>query len=148
VSDDPEKPWDSIDKPDGSGANRRRLIEAARRRVEGVAVALMAVGGINACLGLLIVTLSLIRGMNLGEQEAVIGAIACLGGGTVVAGGNKLRRMENLRLARTAAIVAMIPCVSPCLILGLPVGVWALTVANSPEVIRGFEALRRQREEL
>ena len=148
MSDEPETPWGSIDTPDGSRAKSKRLIEAARRRVQGPAIGLMTVGAINAGLGALILVLAFAQRMNLGKEEGLIGAIGCLGGGATAAGGYQLRLIRHLRLARTASIVAMIPCVSPCLILGLPIGFWALNTVTSPDVVSGFEALRRQREEL
>lgn len=40
---------------------------------------------------------------------------------------------------RPAAILAMIPCVSPCCLLGLPLGIWALIVLLKPEVKAAFQ---------
>jgi hypothetical protein len=37
-----------------------------------------------------------------------------------------------------ASIIAMIPCVSPCCLLGLPIGIWALVVLMKPEVKSAF----------
>ncbi len=34
---------------------------------------------------------------------------------------------------------AMIPCVSPCCLLGLPLGIWALIVLVKPEVKAAFQ---------
>jgi hypothetical protein len=38
-----------------------------------------------------------------------------------------------------AAIVALIPCFSPCCLIGLPIGIWALVVLSKPEVKSQFE---------
>jgi hypothetical protein len=49
--------------------------------------------------------------------------------------------MKNLTrhgLALAAAIVAMVPCVSPCCWLGLPIGIWAVVVLSKPEVKSHF----------
>jgi hypothetical protein len=35
-------------------------------------------------------------------------------------------------------VVAMVPCLSPCCILGLPLGIWALIVLMKPEVKSSF----------
>jgi hypothetical protein len=34
----------------------------------------------------------------------------------------------------------MIPCISPCCLLGLPIGIWALVVLLKPEVKAAFTA--------
>jgi hypothetical protein len=39
----------------------------------------------------------------------------------------------------TAAILAMIPCLSSCCIVGLPLGIWALVVLSKPEVKSEFD---------
>lgn len=38
------------------------------------------------------------------------------------------------------SILSMVPCVSPCCLLGLPVGIWALVVLNTPEVKQAFRS--------
>ena len=50
----------------------------------------------------------------------------------------KMQRLENFQFAMTTCILAIVPCVSPCCLLGLPFGIWALTVINRPEVKRNF----------
>lgn len=51
------------------------------------------------------------------------------------------RRMKGLRsygFAMTAAILAMIPCLSSCWLLGLPFGIWALVVISDNSVKSAF----------
>ena len=43
-------------------------------------------------------------------------------------------------LAMTGSVLSMIPCLSGCCIVGLPVGIWALVVLNNPDVRAGFAA--------
>jgi hypothetical protein len=43
-------------------------------------------------------------------------------------------------LAVAAAIVAMIPCLSPLIVLGIPFGIWSLVVLNNSEVREAFES--------
>jgi hypothetical protein len=31
-----------------------------------------------------------------------------------------------------------VPCISPCCLVGLPIGIWALVVLNKPEVKSSF----------
>jgi hypothetical protein len=66
---------------------------------------------------------------------AIIGLIV---GGIIVFGALKMKNLENHGLAMAASILAMIPCVSPCCILGLPIGIWALVVLSKPEVKSAF----------
>ena len=50
-------------------------------------------------------------------------------------------RMLSLRsypLCVVASILAMIPCISPCCLLGLPIGIWALVILLSQDVKAAF----------
>jgi hypothetical protein len=53
-------------------------------------------------------------------------------------GGLKMKRLENHGLAVASSILAIIPCTSPCCLLGIPVGIWALVVLMKPEVKSAF----------
>lgn len=56
----------------------------------------------------------------------------------VLLGAIKMKKLENHGLAMAASILAMIPCLSPCCLLGLPIGIWALVVLLKPEVKSAF----------
>ncbi len=56
----------------------------------------------------------------------------------VFAGALKMKQLENYALAMLASIVAMIPCISPCCLIGLPIGIWSLVVLAKPEVKGAF----------
>lgn len=58
--------------------------------------------------------------------------------GLILYGALQMKKLLNFRLAMAAAIVALAPCVSPCCLLGLPFGIWALVVLNKPEVKSAF----------
>ena len=49
-----------------------------------------------------------------------------------------MQKLQNYQFALTASIVAMVPCISPCCVFGLPFGIWALVVLNKPEVKSQF----------
>jgi hypothetical protein len=53
-------------------------------------------------------------------------------------GAVQMRKLKSHGLALTISILAMLPCFSPCCILGLPFGIWALTVITKPEVKSQF----------
>jgi hypothetical protein len=50
----------------------------------------------------------------------------------------KMKELTQWGLCLAASIIAMIPCVSPCCIVGLPIGIWCLVVLTKPEVRAAF----------
>ncbi|MBD3414308.1 MAG: hypothetical protein GF421_07760 [Candidatus Aminicenantes bacterium] len=50
----------------------------------------------------------------------------------------KMKELEQWGLALMASILAMIPCISPCCIIGLPIGIWCLVVLTKPEIKNAF----------
>ena len=50
----------------------------------------------------------------------------------------KMKDLNQWGLCVTASILAMIPCISPCCIVGLPIGIWCLVVLMRPEVKDAF----------
>lgn len=140
----------------GAGTDDAR--EAALKRVKGPAIALK----VTAIVGLVLVALGLIwnimvlSGVQIGMQQIndpqMQKLLSSLGGGLgivqdiivaamsiiVLIGAAKMQTLRNYQFALTAAIVAMLPCISPCCVFGLPFGIWALVVLNKPEVKSQF----------
>jgi len=50
----------------------------------------------------------------------------------------KMKELTQWGLCVAASIIAMIPCISPCCIVGLPIGIWCLVVLTKPEVKAAF----------
>ena len=50
----------------------------------------------------------------------------------------KMKKLTQWGLAVAASILVMIPCISPCCIIGLPIGIWCLLTLNRPEVKNTF----------
>ena len=50
----------------------------------------------------------------------------------------KMKDLEQWGLAVAASILAMIPCISPCCIIGLPIGIWCLVILMRPDVKAAF----------
>jgi hypothetical protein len=73
------------------------------------------------------------RSLNTGSGMVRIIAALVLSG-VVLYGALKMKKLENHGLAMGVSILAMIPCISPCCLVGLPFGIWALIVLNKPEV--------------
>ena len=57
-----------------------------------------------------------------------------------IAGARKMLRLESYGMALAASILMMLPWASPCCLLGLPFGIWAVTVLNRPEVREAFHS--------
>jgi hypothetical protein len=126
---------------------------AAAELVKGPAIGLI----VTAILGGLVQILSLIlnlagasflassqmpkeawANMFSGTIGVVSSIIGILVSGLILFGGIKMQKLESYGLAMTVSIIAMIPCFSPCCLIGLPIGIWALVVLSKPEVKGAF----------
>ena len=76
--------------------------------------------------------------MFSGRIGVVAGMIAILVSVFILVGALKMKKLQGYGLAMTASILAMIPCLSPCCVIGLPIGIWALVVLSKPEVKSAF----------
>jgi hypothetical protein len=47
-------------------------------------------------------------------------------------------RMKSLTWARAGAILAVVPICAPCLVLGIPFGIWAIVILYQPEAEAAF----------
>jgi GYF domain 2 len=56
----------------------------------------------------------------------------------ILIGASKMRSLRSYEFSMTAAILAMIPCLTPCCILGLPFGIWAVVALRGPGVKSQF----------
>lgn len=64
----------------------------------------------------------------------VIGVLVYMTGSLIaIIGGIAMIRGKGYRTAFVSAIVACIPCLTPCFILGIPFGIWAIIALNNPE---------------
>jgi len=131
--------------------------------VSGPAIALIVVGVLGIVYGILgvigVFFQSAFAGMNgmnnmnfQGRNEemlrvmqmsqgvfGVVFAILHLAlGGLVIYGGVKMKALENYSLCMIASIIAVIPCISPCCCVGIPIGIWALVVLNKGETKAHF----------
>jgi hypothetical protein len=75
-------------------------------------------------------------GMMVGS---ICGAVLFIGFDAVVLyGAYCLQKLRNHSMAMTAGILSCIPICSPCLVLGIPFGIWTLVVINQPDVKAAF----------
>jgi hypothetical protein len=76
--------------------------------------------------------------MASGTISVVFAIIGILIGGLIFYAALQMRKLQSYGLAMAGSIIAMIPCISPCCIIGLPIGIWALVVLTKPEVKAAF----------
>jgi phage FluMu protein Com len=56
----------------------------------------------------------------------------------VLMGARRMKNLTSYGFAMTAAILAMIPCLSSCWLIGLPFGIWAIVVLGDNSVKAAF----------
>lgn len=76
--------------------------------------------------------------MMSGAVGIAIFVLAMVLWGVVLWGSLKMKKLENYGLCIAASIIAMVPCLCPCCLLGLPFGIWALVVLSRADVKEQF----------
>jgi hypothetical protein len=56
----------------------------------------------------------------------------------ILIGAARMQSLRNHEFALTAAILAMVPCLTPCCLIGLPFGIWAVVVLSKAGVKSQF----------
>ena len=72
---------------------------------------------------------------SIGVITSIVGIIAAI---VILIGAMKMKNLESHGWAVAVSVIALLPCVSPCCLVGLPIGIWALVVLNKPEVKAAF----------
>lgn len=71
---------------------------------------------------------------------AIVSSILSIGvSALIIFAAQKMRALQGFALVVTAAILAIVPCISPCCCIGIPVGIWVLVVLYKPEVKAAFQ---------
>ncbi len=128
-----------------------------RERLKLPAMGLIALGLVNALLGVLAVLQLLLKLINAEQTTRVFESEARRLGymfgfffwpllmflGTLISplviyGGARMFAAKSYAMAGLAAILALIPVTSCCFVLGIPVGIWSLIVMRRPEVKAAF----------
>jgi len=52
----------------------------------------------------------------------------------IIMGAINMLKLKKQGAAKMGAILAVIPLCSPCIVLGIPFGIWALVTMNRPDV--------------
>jgi uncharacterized Tic20 family protein len=135
------------------------MINDILNKLKAPAIGLIIAGVLNFALGLLTVLSGLLRLTGIiqndkpptDEAEKIGYFIGTFGGYTVavlsliiapiiVYGAIQMMNGRKYRLAKTSAILAVIPLISCCFIVGIPLGIWALVVLSQPEVKAFFSS--------
>ena len=124
----------------------------AANRLNAPALGLMIAAGIGMLFQVLSLLMNLL-GVGMGAASVghegmmnllsggvgmLINVVGMAIGGLIIFGAMKMKQLQNYNLALAAAVIAMIPCLSPCCLLGLPIGIWALVILIKPEVKSAF----------
>lgn len=73
-----------------------------------------------------------------GPLGAVLAIIGLVVGAVILLGAMKMKKLEGYGFAMAATIMAMVPCISPCCVLGLPIGIWSLVMLMNADVKAAF----------
>lgn len=147
-SEYPTQPYGGFGDYESEFQRRKMALRGtALAAVSGPATALLAVAvldiALNALSGVVILA-TLAGGAPNNDVPRLVGncfglIIRCVLQGLVIFGSLKMKSLESYGLAMTAGILSVIPCCSPCLIIGIPFAIWALVVLNNPEVKGAFQ---------
>jgi hypothetical protein len=74
----------------------------------------------------------------LGPMMAVFGFLSLALNGLAFWGALSMLNVKRHGLAITASIITMLPISSPCCLIGLPIGIWALVALTRPGVAAAF----------
>jgi hypothetical protein len=126
--------------------------EEALRRVKMPALLMMITTGIMLCLYPLALIGNLMdigAGAQAGGQEGdfmvlngtfgiISVVVALIMSIVVLIGLRKMMTLESYGFSMATMIISMIPCLSPCCIFGLPLGIWGIIVLNDENVKAAF----------
>jgi hypothetical protein len=148
-----ENPYVSPDAASG-----QTMQAMATSRVSGPAVALIVVAIIGFVGHILITAVYGFMTANIAAgdhsfiqpgdnpKELLIGSVIFCGLGifgmvadaVVLIGAVRMRSLRGYGFAMVAAVLALIPGISPCCLLGLPFGIWAIVVLSDASVKAAF----------
>ena len=138
----------------GQGANGSHTregtnskLETIRKQVRKPADGLLIAGGINilciipftVLMGTIILSNSrLMKHASDGEVAALSLLVTCMGA-VIIYGVMRMKELENYKWSVISSILAILP-ISPGCVLGVPFGIWALSILLRKEVKEAFAA--------
>ena len=130
-------------------------LDYARGKVLAPAITLGVLSGI--CIGLLLLALvfdvwfvlsgTAGRAAQAGDDSVETAVVVRIlwsflmvaANAVILAGAIRMKDLRNPGLARGACILAVIPCLGPCFVLGIPFGIWGLVALSDANVRAAFE---------
>lgn len=79
-------------------------------------------------------------GKTQATVRASVGTLLLLVHCFVAYGAYHMMERKSFSISRTASIIAVIPCISPCYFLGIPFGIWAMVSLGKPGVQQSFDS--------
>lgn len=73
-----------------------------------------------------------------GGAGLVFGIITLATAAFVIWAALQMKQLRGWTISVVGSIVAMVPCIGPCCIVGIPIGIWALVILMKPEVKAAF----------
>jgi hypothetical protein len=136
----------------------KQSVEAARQSaiqsVQAPAIALMVVSGVSIAAVSLSVLFNVVllatgaaANFNRGGMDPFVyvairlcwALLILAASGYCLFGAWQMKTLNNYQHAFYSSIVAMIPCLGPCCVLGIPFGAWAMTTLYKDEVRQRFQ---------
>lgn len=124
------------------------MINDILKKLNFPAIGLIMTGIINICWGLLGIFSMILRWTGVRQNQIpddaderlgyyfafIIIILSLLLAPIIIYGAVMMLKGKRFELAKTAAVLAIIPFTSCCFVIGIPFGVWALVVLSKPEV--------------
>ena len=152
--DDEEDDFDGDDDVDVKRKKRKGGNSEAAGRLAGPAITLIVFGVLSAigfCIGVPFNVYQATQPAVIAPQGdfgaqfqgnpiggAIYGVVATLVSAFVVFGAIQMKNAKMYGVSLAAAIISVIPCLSPCICLGIPFGIWALIVLMDQDVKSAF----------
>lgn len=133
---------------------RASMVRAASERVSVPAIALMVLGGLDILMRFVdLLSGGAKKGMqailgNNGPQAMVVLLDGAIGvfvqllmigiSAVVVFGAFNMANLRRYEMATAAAVLALIPCISPCCCVSMPFGIWAIVLLMDDSIRDAF----------
>ena len=138
----PPPPFNCAEPPTATSRSQitHSLVGRRPTQLPGIGLLLVAANGLlDIVLRFLSVETAVINASRASESmrqlyslEATLGlfmmVVGLISSTFVIVGAVSMLRNKHYPLAMTASILAMIPCMSPCIWIGLPIGIWSIVV--------------------
>lgn len=129
------------------------MTKKSKSTLDKKSTCLVVIGALNGLISILTLLGSIARFAGIGGREWLptrdaerfgfyVGTLVSYGSGllaliaapVIIYGAIQMMKGRKFGLAKASAILAIVPFTSCCFLFGIPIGIWALTVLNKPDV--------------